>query len=344
MTPRLPGRPALADEDVRLLDEAAAWIRAHRTRLADLTPDALAELARTRNLDFATAVFHEAAAADEAHAAFLAAVAAASRSSLQRPDLIAIVPGAFHRESRDTGADGARVIGIARELGCAAEVIPVPGFGRVEDNARLICDWLQRRPERDLAIVSLSKGGPDVKSALGRAEAARAFARVRGWISFSGIVQGTPLIAWLRARPLRWWSVHLLLWLRRHPRATLADLRHDAHGPRASWPPLPPHLRIVHICGVPLRRHLQHRWAPRAYERLRPLGPNDGGGVLLGSLANIPGTVYPVWGADHYLQPSWNATPLLRDIVVTALSSVERRQAIPSANSPSPAPAMRSTT
>ena len=90
---------------------------------------------------------------------------------------------------------------------------------------------------------------------------------------------------------------------------------------------MPPHLRIVHICGVPLRHHLQHPWAERAYDRLAELGPNDGGGVLLGALSNVPGTVCPVWGADHYMQPSWNVTALLRDIVIAALTpSVRQRQ------------------
>jgi hypothetical protein len=261
---------------------------------------------------------------------------------MERPDLIAVVPGAFHRENRDTGADGSRVLAIARELGCAAEVIPLPGFGRIDDNARLLSHWLSARPERHIALVSLSKGGTDVKRTLALPGAARAFARVKLWVSFSGIVQGTPLIAWLRRRPLRWWSVHVLLWLRRHPVRTLHDLCHESGRPLASWPATPPHLRIVHVCGVPLRRHLQHRWAPRAYSRLLPLGPNDAGGILLGSLSKVPGIVCPIWGADHYLQPSWNATPLCRDIVVAALTPAARRHAIQSAPSPIAAPATRS--
>ena len=41
----------------------------------------------------------------------------------------------------------------------------------------------------------------------------------------------------------------------------------------------------------------------RGYRRLSPLGPNDGT-VLLEDVFALPGRVYPVWGADHYLRPA----------------------------------------
>ena len=329
--------------DMRLLAAASAWWSAEAREFSDLTAPRLMEITRARGLDFATAVFHEAALRQQASAPLIAGLEGGEQRSIEKPDLFAIVPGAFHREHPDTGADGQRVVTIARELGCDAAVIPVPGFGRVEDNARIVADWLRARPERRIAVVSLSKGACDLKRALARPGAHRAFAHVHLWVSFSGIVQGTPLIAWLRARPLRWWGVHFLLWWRRHPRGTLLDLRDEPNAILSAWPELPEHLRLVHICGVPLRRHLQHRWASRAYDRLAALGPNDGGGVLLGTLSRVPGIVCPIWGADHYLQPSWNATPLLRDIVVAALTPADRRrQASASASAPNVTPAITS--
>ena len=333
---------AISRDDLRLLASAAGSLAHERRRFRELTPAVLANIARTRGMDFATALFHEAALHVAENAEFFASVERIRPADAARPELIAVVPGAFYREHRGTGADGARVVAIAREIGCAAEIIPVPGFGRLDENARQIAEWLRRRTETSIAIVSLSKGGPDVKRALARPDAADTFARVRLWVSFSGIVQGTPLIGWLRARPLRWWGVHLALWLRRHPASTLRDLETGPRGQLGKWPVLPPHLHLVHICGVPLRDHLQHPWAPRAYDRLASLGPNDGGGVLLGSLTEAPGIVCPIWGADHYLQPSWNATPLLRDIVLAALRRSAPRHATPSAITPMMAPATRS--
>ena len=59
-----------------------------------------------------------------------------------RSDLIGVVPGAFYRTHRNTGADGVRVLAIAHKLGCEAELIPVRSFGRLEENADIILDWI----------------------------------------------------------------------------------------------------------------------------------------------------------------------------------------------------------
>jgi hypothetical protein len=38
----------------------------------------------------------------------------------------------------------------------------------------------------------------------------------------------------------------------------------------------------------------------------------------LTDVARLPGDVYPVWGADHYLCPSWDFNPLLLRILLDA--------------------------
>lgn len=37
----------------------------------------------------------------------------------------------------------------------------------------------------------------------------------------------------------------------------------------------------------------------------------DGGGILLADAARFPGTLIPIWGADHYLQPSALVAPVV---------------------------------
>jgi hypothetical protein len=315
-------------------DEAGLFARAKTWK----GPDAdFAALTRSEGLDFATALLHERLLRAGANAEFLRTARRPGRGAKLDADLIGVVPGAFHREHRNTGADGARVIAIAREAGCEAEVIPTASFGTFSESARTIVDWLRAHRGRRIALVSLSKGGADVKHALRTPDA---FASVAAWVSLSGIVQGTPLVEWLRRRPLRWWGVRALLWWRGHPGRTLDDLRHGPDAPLAAWPALPPHLNVVHVCGFPLRRHLSHPWAPRAYERLAPLGPNDGGAILLADALTLPGIVCPIWGADHYLTPSWDVLPLLKGIIAAALTP---RQASESASQPSNAPASKSS-
>src|SRR5205807_8984696 len=130
-------------------------------------------------------------------------------------------------------------------------------------DAAIIADWLSRRPEQRVALVSLSKGSADLKIALGLRNAAELFQNVETWVSVSGLPQGTPLVAWLRRQPLRRLGVRLLLRVRGQRYSVVEELRPEAGGPLAGWPVLPPHLRVIHVVGFPLRRHLAHPWAVR---------------------------------------------------------------------------------
>ncbi len=226
---------------------------------------------------------------------------------------------------------------------CPVERVPVESFGSLARNAAVIANWLSQHGQQQVVLISLSKGSADLKIALGLPEAHRLFGNVTAWISLSGLPQGTPLVAWLRRQPLRRLGVRLLLRLRGQRYSVVEELRPEAGGPLTTWPALPPRVRVIHVVSFPLRRHLAHPWAERGYERVAPLGPNDGGGFLLGDVTRLPGTVFPVWGADHYLQPAWDTTPLLRGVLAEAMSpQPEFLQANRSAAQPIKPPASRS--
>jgi hypothetical protein len=304
----------LSREDADLLVRAAA--REKDTSFSDLSVERLAEISREEGIDVATAVFYDRAK----RACTLSPEASPALGVLPTVDVIGIVPGAFHGQHKHTGADGLRIKETVKGLAPRVEIIPVRSFGRLDDNAAAILDWLEARHGSRIVLTSLSKGGADLKCALASPRATSAFDGVIAWISFSGIVQGTPLIGWLKDRPLRSTALRLLLRLQGHQTAALDELVHGDDTRLASWPIVPPHLRIVHVCGCPLAKHVRHKWAPRGYERLQNMGPNDGGGILLGDLSRLPGTIFPIWGSDHYLEPDWNITPLLRGIVAAAAS------------------------
>lgn len=322
-----PKRALLPGDDL-LLANAAAWEPA--VLFTDLSVERLAAIAATQGVDLATAILHDRALKAPGNANFLRTLRSGIPAPM-RPDVIGIVPGAFHGQHKHTGADGVTLAETLRGLADRIEVLPVKSFGLLDENAATILDWLEANSGSHIALASISKGGSDVKCALASPRASRAFERVSAWVSVSGIVQGTPLVAWLQARPFRSGAFSLLLRLQGHRAAAVGELRRGPDSPLALWPKLPRHLRVVHICGCPLKRHLQHRWAPRGYERIEPLGPNDGGGILLGDLAQLPGVICPVWGADHYFQPSWDSTPLLRAIACATLAPDDVRQANQSA-------------
>lgn len=297
-----------SSEDRALLIRAAALLATNASAAAG-------------DIDLATALEFLRVSRAPANAEFARTVETTRHAALRPIARIGLVPGAFYREHTNTGADGALVQRILASLGHQAELIPVHSFGSLADNAHVICAWLRRQHGAPVILISLSKGAGDVKNALrALAGADSGSAPVVAWISLSGISTGTPLVDWLRRRPWRWWGVWLLLRLRGQRIAVLHELRHGPDAPLAHWPGFPPGLQVVHIHGFPLRRHLNHPWAAKAYRRLAPLGPNDGGSVLLADVARWPGLVVPLWGVDHYMQPKHDIATRLSRVFQTVLA------------------------
>jgi len=88
------------------------------------------------------------------------------------------------------------------------------------------------------------------------------------------------------------------LWWKNYDFQSLLELRHDETTANLGQLPVP----LVNVIGFPLEQHLSSAMARRQYRRLRPYGPNDGGGIVLADTLRFPGTLFPIWGADHYLR------------------------------------------
>lgn len=332
----------LPTEDRDLLTRVAA--EGNFPALGECLPSSIQRLAEVKGLDFAAALLYDRVLRIQKNRSFFDKVSANESLNLTGSPLIGIVPGAFYLDHKKTGADGTTIVKILNSIYCRPEVVPVESFGSLSKNAAIISNWLSEHRGQRVALVSLSKGSADVKAALASPGGVDAFRDVETWVSISGLARGTPLVAWLRGQLFRRLGVRLLLRLRGQRYSVVEELRHEPDGPLAVWPSIPAHLRIVHIVSFPLRRHLAHPWAGRAYERLAPLGPSDGGGFLLSDVATLPGFVFPVWGADHYLQPTWDVASLVRRIFVEAFSLPKNeRQANLSTTHPSNPPASKST-
>ena len=293
-------------------DERELWERVARMDggLAALTPEVLRELTAREGCDFATALLHRRIVESERHGPFLRALGEL-RDVARVPGIrVGIVPGAFYRENPRTGADGRIAREVAGELGMPVEMIPVSSTGALAENADTICRWLCAQRDGPLILVSVSKGGSDLRTALARPDAARVFERVIGWVNLCGILDGTPMADWLLSPSLLARANRFVHRIRGRSLDFLADLRRYP-GCALDFPlALPAHLRAVHVVGFPLRRHLRNGLARRCHARLAPFGPNDGS-ILLADSPSWPGQLCPVWGADHYLRPPSSERPLL---------------------------------
>jgi hypothetical protein len=279
------------------------------------TADELRAIGEREGVDAATALLYRAVRDAPRQRAFIGAVQAQDGAPPPPDDVrLVIVPGAFYREHAHSGADGRVVREEAGRLGWPVDLIPVASTGSVIENARAICRWLGEQRNCRIVLVSLSKGGSDLKQALRQPDAEEAFRRVVAWINLCGILSGTPMADWM---------------LSRHPGAVLnrlyyrllgvgleflSDLRRSSDSLLAPALEIPAHLRMISIAGFPQRRHLTSAMARRCHARLAVHGPNDGV-IVLADACGLPGLIYPVWGADHYLRSGEDMAQLLRAIL-----------------------------
>jgi hypothetical protein len=266
------------------------------------------------DIDAATASLYQSVLASAQHGAFIKAIDAIRRQAPGTPGAAAlklvIVPGAFYEQVPRSGADGHVVREQALRLGWPVDTIPIGGSSSVRTNARQICDWLGRQEDGPLVLVSISKGGSDLKMALREPDAAHAFRHVHAWINLCGILDGTPLADWLCS-----WQIEALA-NRLYFRALGAkvdfvrELRRGPGEPLDAVLQLPPQLRLISIVGFPQRAHMSNGMSRRCFDRVAAHGPTDGV-IVLADVCAQPGLMYPVWGADHLLRTGTDWQELL---------------------------------
>jgi hypothetical protein len=223
---------------------------------------------------------------------------------------LVIVPAAFYRQSLRTGADGRVVRAQAEQLGWQVETIPLASDGSTPVNAMMISDWLAAQRDSRIVLVSLSKGGSDLKVALSLPGAEHAFGRVVCWLNLSGILSGTPLSEWLLSWQVEAAFSRLYYSMRGASVEFVRDLRRERGSPLDFQLRLPRNLQLINVAGFPQRRHMTSGLGRRCYDRVSPYGPNDGV-IVLSDVCSLPGLIYPIWGADHLMRSGANMDALM---------------------------------
>jgi hypothetical protein len=285
--------------------------------LEALTPALVERLTPTRGVDWTTALLYDRLVHSSRHGPAIERLHELRRAA-PAPDalsntVVAVAPGAFYREFPHTGADGRLLRDAAEQFGARTALIPSASTGSLDENARAILEWLRQHCNTPVILASVSKGGSDIKRALSHPGAEDAFAHVFGWVSVCGILDGSPNVNWLLKRRLRLAFYRTLFRLRGYNFDVIRDLRHGEGAPLDFPLRTPQHMSVLHVIGFPLTSHLTNRLARTLHGRIAPLGPNDGA-IRLIDAARWPGIVYPVWGADHYLRPSWELRALAKAI------------------------------
>lgn len=301
------GLKDLCEDEVEYLKWAEAYPQA--PRFADLTRELLQKITvETKDVDKAAALYYSRAMREPANRELvqyldrMEVVLAGKKPDFSKKNLmLAMAPGMFYKDNPQIGADGRDLRNMALELGMKEAVIPVEQTGTVEENARIICDFVQKQTEvKGIIIASVSKGSGDFKRAIQMCGTEPYFKKVRGWFNIAGISRGSRLMTdidntWqykMEARGYFCWNGYN--W------DGFMSMRAGEGAPLETDLKIPDNLLVVNVVAVPVFRMVTDRARP-FYEYLVRYGPNDGM-TLLADSAIPGGLVYPSWRNDHYFR------------------------------------------
>jgi hypothetical protein len=297
--------------------------------LALLTAEKLRELAAREGVDFATALLYDRVIHSPQHSPFITRIHQWQSNSCKiratGDVIVAIVPAAFYKENPDSGADGRLIREEAIRLGLRCELIPLASTGTFADNSKTILDWLVKHRGEKVILISLCKGGADVKFTLGLPNAQEHFCSVLAWVNICGTLNGSPVAELLLASKTRFFVAWLYCKCRGLDLTFLRELAPSPQGPVSAALQLPASMQLISLIGFPLRQHLTNRFMRQCHKLVSRQGPTDGG-VLLADACHLPGVIYPVWGADHYLRPEVRARRIIASVLEYLTGDYNRKE------------------
>jgi hypothetical protein len=298
------------ENEAALLQRAADW--ENYPSLHSLDDKTLIQVTRDEGVDFATALLFDRFQKCPRHAEFIQQIDRL-RISQSPPPMklhakVVIVPGALYVERPEMGGDGRVVREVSESLGYETELIPIASFGSITKNAALIRAWLEAHRQEQIILVSLSKGGADLRMAFASAGSEGLFGKVLAWINVCGPLNGSRMADWVMASRWRTFFCRTKFLFQKRDFQFITELCHG----RFSSSPLSPEspIRAIHLIGFPLARHMTTRFSRFCHRTLTEWGPNDGT-TSLSDVSKWPGEIYPVWGADHYFRPEEVARSLI---------------------------------
>ena len=305
-----------SESEPALLQRAANW-GGHAT-LESLTAETLEQITQHEGVDFATALLFNRFQKSPRHTKFIQRINALRKnplpSDIKLDAKVVIVPGALYVERPDLGGGGELVQEVVRRLGWPCDFIPLASAGSVVENAQRIYDWLREHTEEKIVLVSLSKGGADLKMALSMPDAPDLLQNVIAWVNVCGPLNGSRMADWILASRLRTCFFRAQFWLQKRDFKFITNMRHDSDAPLDFPLNLPATMKILNVIGFPLQRHMTTLFSRFCHRTLSAHGPNDGT-ISLSDLRSWPGEIYPAWGMDHYFHPQDVAMNLVAAIL-----------------------------
>ncbi|BDA79419.1 hypothetical protein LPTSP3_g23490 [Leptospira kobayashii] len=297
----------LCDDEKAYLD----WAKAQKKykSLKDLTREELQRLTQeTLDVDKTSALFYLKAAEEPINKKFISYLDRKEKEiEKKRPDfskkniLLAMVPGMFYKDNPTVGADGKALRDLATGLGLKEDVIPVDQTGTVEENAKVICEYVKNRTDvNGIIFASVSKGSGDLKKAIQLCGEEDYFKKAKGWYNIGGLNKGTLLVDGIEGNWRYKWEARSYFFWKGYNYDGFLSMGAGPGKPLDFELKVPKHLLLINVIAVPQFRQVTKRARP-FYEHLIQYGPNDGMTLLADSY--VEGAVtYPSFRNDHYFQ------------------------------------------
>jgi hypothetical protein len=266
--------------------------------------DALGAIALEYSVDFAALFFARRLLVDECNAALNRSFTTYLNSRAS-PDagivasyLVLFVPGWDYAENGAiTGADFARPRVLATQFGLENYLVELPPTGSVEQNAAFLANEIVKRGAsgKKLIVVGASSAGPAIHLTLGRLLNAGQRQLVKAWLNLGGILQGSPLVDYLLARP---WLMTPVIWFTGWDEKAIQSMATVPSQQRFADLRVDTKLLVVNYLGIPLSGQLS-RHSEDKYPILSAQGPNDGLTLLTDAIAPNSLTIVAL-GSDHF--------------------------------------------
>ncbi len=297
----------LCEDEKAYLD----WAKSQKqfTSLDQLSRETLHNITQeTLDVDKAAALFYYRSIEEPKNKKFISYLDQKQKELLKKlPDytkkniLLAFVPGMFYKDNPQVGADGKSFRVIATQLGIKETLIPVEQTGTGEENAKIICKFIEDENESNgIIIASVSKGGSDFKLAMKQCGNETYFKKVKGWYNIGGVNKGTEVINGVQDYWRYRFESKMYFWWKNYKYDGFLSMRYIKNGPLDFDLTIPKDFLVINIIGVPQFRFVTERAKP-FYEYLIRFGPSDGM-TLLGDSYIKEALTYPSWRNDHYFQ------------------------------------------
>ena len=306
-------------EDERLLREVGS--KYLELDCDDLTAERLVSISNSDGLDFATALAYDRIRQSTRHQRCIAPIESCLRKMplpMHVKDVaFCLIPNFGYSHELRSQQTAQEMLRAAAALGCATTVVPTLHSVDLLGNVELIRESLSNCTEGNLILLTMSIGGAGCKLALGGWNRHDVLDRICGWINVCGLLDGVLAASLLNDDSAIKLDQCIRGWFASKDEAyvsqMIAAMRELAHGPDqllGARLNLPPKAVLLNVVPFPLERHIVYEHTRQLYQMVAAYGPNDGF-ALIADMISKPGEVFPIWGADHYINLKINVGRLV---------------------------------